>query len=178
MSTLVGNWSTIVLRGVVAIGFGVLALLLPGLTVGLLIAIFAAFTIVYGLIALASAILARRNAQPWRGELLTGAVAIAAAVVVMIWPDLTATGLLVIVGIFAVAVGIAEVAVAAGLQRLVHRGWPLAVGGLLSIAFGIALFAASSAGAIALAWLVGLYAILFGASLVALGLVLRGLDQI
>ena len=108
MSALVGSWSAIVLRGVVAIVFGVFALLLPGLTVGVVIAVFAVFTIVYGLIALVSAILARRNDQPWLGELLTGAVAIAAAVVVMIWPDLTAAGLLVVIAIFAVVLGIAE----------------------------------------------------------------------
>ncbi len=58
-----------------------------------------------------------------------------------------------------------------------RRAWPLALGGLLSIAFGVALFAASSEGAVALAWLVGVYAILFGASLLALGLMLRGLGR-
>ncbi|MDP8968745.1 MAG: DUF308 domain-containing protein [Actinomycetota bacterium] len=177
MSTLVRNGSALALRGGVAIVFGVLALLLPRLTVGVLIAIFAAFTIVYGLIALISALLRRRGDQPSLGELATGLIAIAAGVFVVIWPDLTATGLLVVLGIFAVAIGIAELAVAAGLRRLVRRAWPLALGGLLSIAFGVALFAASSEGAVALAWLVGVYAILFGASLLALGLMLRGLGR-
>jgi uncharacterized membrane protein HdeD (DUF308 family) len=170
---LVQNWSTLVVRGIVGIVFGIVALLWPDLTVGVIVGIFGAFAIVYGIVAVVSALVARSNAQRWAGDLVEGLVAIGAGLVVLLWPDLTATGVLILMGLFALAVGAAQLAAALGIRHLMRRTWPLALSGVISIAFGIALLSASSEGAVTLAWLVGLYAIAFGVSLVVLGLSLR-----
>jgi uncharacterized membrane protein HdeD (DUF308 family) len=170
---LVRNWSAIVLRGIVALVFGVLALVLPGLTIGVLIGIFGAFTIVYGIIAVVSGLVDRGRSRGWVGDVVEGIVAIVAGVFVVAWPDLTATGVLIAIALFAVAIGLTELAAAVGLRRILRRTWPLGLVGAISVGFGVALLAASAEGAVALAWLVGLYAIVFGASLVSFGLLLR-----
>jgi uncharacterized membrane protein HdeD (DUF308 family) len=78
MRGLAGNWSAIVLRGVLAVVFGVVALVLPGLTIGVLIGIFGAFTIVYGIIAVVSGLVDRGGSRGWVGDVVEGIVAIAA----------------------------------------------------------------------------------------------------
>ena len=173
MSGLARNWSAFVLRGLVAVVFGAVALLLPDLTIGVVIGIFGAFTIVFGVVAVVSALIARRSRSGWVGDLVEGVVAIAVGAFVLAWPELTASGVLIAIGLFALAVGVVELVTALALRRVLRRIWPLMLAGLVSGVFGIVLLGASSEGAVTLAWLVGLYAIAFGVSLIAFGLSLR-----
>jgi uncharacterized membrane protein HdeD (DUF308 family) len=169
-SVLVAHWWALVVRGLAAILFGVLTLVAPGLTLFALVLLWGAYALVDGLFALTLAARATRAGRSWGWLLFAGVVSVLAGVVTFLWPGLTAMGLLFVIALWAVFTGIAQVAAAVRLRSLMRHEWLLTVSGVLSIAFGLLLYILPSTGALALAWMIGVYAILFGALLVGLGL--------
>jgi uncharacterized membrane protein HdeD (DUF308 family) len=91
-------------------------------------------------------------------------------------PDVTAVALLYLISAWAVGRGLIEIVAAIHLRKLITNEWFLAVSGVLSIVFGAVLLN-PSAGALAMVWLIGTYALLFGIMLIVLALRLRTLPQ-
>jgi uncharacterized membrane protein HdeD (DUF308 family) len=167
-------WWTLALRGVLAVAFGAMALIWPTITVGVLVLLFGAYALVDGLFALGTALFGGRLAAGRRGWLvLEGVVGIAAGVVTFAWPAITALALLYLIAAWAIVTGVAEIAAAVLLRRELQGEWLLALGGLVSVLFGLYVAIWPGRGAVAVAWVIGLYAIVFGVALVALGLRLR-----
>ncbi len=173
VGVLVKNWWVIALRGVLAIAFGLAALLIPGATMLSLVLIFAAYACVDGVLAIVSAVSAARTHERWGYLVLEGAVDIAAGVMAVTWPGISVLAFVFVVAFWAVFTGCLEIAAAIRLDFIDGRGW-LAFGGIISVLFGLLLFAAPVAGAVVLTWWVGAYAFLFGVSLVVLAFKLRG----
>lgn len=165
-----------ILVGVLAIIAGIVALAWPGITVLVLVIMFAvyAFTdaVVQGSRAFGSA-----TAGPVAGHLLLGMIDLAAGVFALAWPAPTALVLVLVVAIWAIAGGIAEffagfrAGAAAGTRAL------LLIGGLVSVAFGAVLFARPGVGAVTLALLYGLFALCYGAAQISGGIHLRGIAR-
>lgn len=169
-------WWLIVLRGTAAVVFGLLALVWPDITLAVLVLLFGAYVLVDGVLALGTAIFGKESAEGRRGWLVfEGIAGIAAGVITFVWPGITTLVLLVLIALWAVATGILEIVVAIRLRREIRGEWLLGLGGVVSILFGIVLLVRPREGAIAVVWLIGLYAIMFGAILVALGVALRRL---
>jgi uncharacterized membrane protein HdeD (DUF308 family) len=167
-------WWTLALRGVLAVAFGAIALIWPTITVGVLVLLFGAYALVDGLFALGTALFGGRLAAGRRGWLLLeGVVGIAAGVVTFAWPAITALALLYLIAAWAIVTGVAEIAAAVLLRRELQGEWLLALGGVVSVLFGLYVAIWPGRGAVAVAWVIGLYAIVFGVALVALGLRLR-----
>ena len=163
------SWWHLVVRGLAALLFGVLALLWPGLTLYFLVALFAAYLIVSGIASFASA--ARQQGERgWWLMLLLGVVSLVAAVAAIIYPGVTALVLIAIMGINAIFAGILDLVMAIRLRREIAGEWLLGVAGVISLAFGVLVLAYPGAGALALVWLIALYAIAVGVLLTALGL--------
>ena len=167
------HWWVVALRGLAAIIFGILAFIWPGITLAVLVYFFGAYAIVDGLLALYVAIRSRGQ-QVW-ALVLEGILGIAAGLVAFFWPAITALALVYVIAAWALLTGVVEVIAAVQLRRAITNEWAFILSGVLSIIFGILLVIQPGAGALALVWLIGFYAILFGIGLLAFAWRLRGL---
>jgi uncharacterized membrane protein HdeD (DUF308 family) len=172
VEALARYWWVVVLRGVLAIALGVLAFVWPVVTLTSLVIVFGAYALVDGVFALLSAVRGG-GAEPWWLLVLEGGVGIGIGVLTLVAPGITALALLFYIAIWAIATGVLEIAAALALRKEIEGEWLLVLGGLVSVAFGALLIARPGAGALAVLWLIGGYAIAFGALLVLLGLKLR-----
>jgi uncharacterized membrane protein HdeD (DUF308 family) len=167
------RWWALVIRGLAAVAFGILAFVKPSISLLALVILWGAYALVDGVFATVLSIRGARIVRGWGWQLAGGIVSIGAGVVAFLWPGMTALVLLAVIAAWAVLTGTAEVVTAVRLRRHLRGEWMLAASGILSIVFGVTLAANPGAGALAVTWLIGLYALLFGALLVALGFRLR-----
>jgi uncharacterized membrane protein HdeD (DUF308 family) len=169
-------WKTLALRGVVAIAFGIVAVAWPDMGLTTLLALVGAFALVAGLTALYAAYRAPVNRARRTWLALDGVLAIAFAVLVLVWPDLSARGLLFAIAAWAVATGIVEFGLGAAVLPVTGpRSLLLMFWGVVSAAFGAIMFARPGAGALALLALVAAFAIVTGVTQVAYAVELRRL---
>ena len=170
---LTRNWGWIALRGAVAILFGLLTLFRPGITLDVLIMLFGAYALFDGIFMVVSAIANRHGEPRWGALLFGGLLGIAVGVATFTWPGLTATVLLAVIAVWAILMGIFEVAAAIRLRKLIDGEWALIFAGLLSVAFGVLLVTRPAVGALAVVLWIGAYALISGIAHVALGFKLR-----
>ncbi len=173
LETLGRYWWMLALRGVFAVVFGILALALPGLTVVVMVVIFGGWAFFDGALSLATGVASARRGGRWGALVFTGLLGIVVGLVAWIWPEITAQALLVLIALWALALGALTLLTALTFGRLLGIAWILALAGAASIVLGILLLANPMAGAVALAWMVGLFALLVGVLLIALGLSVR-----
>jgi uncharacterized membrane protein HdeD (DUF308 family) len=175
------NWWAMALRGLVAVLFGIAALMLPGVMLWALVALFGAYALVDGIFALISAFRreARREVrgERWGPLLFEGVIGILIGVLTFIWPKLTAMGLVYMIAFWAILTGAREVMTAVRLRHAIRGEWLMALIGILSMAFGLLLAMFPLAGALSLMWLIGAYAIAAGVLMIALGFKLRSLKH-
>lgn len=157
------RWWILLIRGMVAIVFGLLAFTWPGLTILILTTLFAAYALVDGVFALIAGIHAR-----WWMLAFIGVLGVLAGLVAFFYPGLTALTLLLIIAAWAIVRGIIEIAAAIQLRRVIANEWALILGGICSIIFGIILFARPTVGALAVIWIIGAYAWIIGIFLIIL----------
>ena len=170
------KWWALVVRGCLAILFGVLAFAWPGITLELLVVLFGAYALVDGMFALAAAVSGGWDGRPWGALLVEAVTGILAGIAAFFWPGITLLVLLYLMAGWAIATGVFEIVAAVQLRRHIEGEWALALSGILSILFGVALAAFPGAGLLAIVWIVAGYAVVFGVLLIALGLRLRGWD--
>ncbi|HRW05747.1 MAG TPA: HdeD family acid-resistance protein [Caldilineaceae bacterium] len=173
LASLSRYWWLLVLRGVVAILFGILAFVWPGLTIGALVLLFGVYALIDGIGSIVTGVAHRHGSDRW-WLLLEGVASIAFGLLTFFWPGITAIFLLLLIAGWAVVTGIFEIAAAIRLRKEIEGEWLLGLAGLLSILFGIFMFVQPGAGALALIWVIGSYAILFGLLLIVLGFRVRG----
>lgn len=170
---LARNWGLIVLRGVLALAFGLLTLLRPAVSLAVLVLFFGAFALVDGIATVASA-MANRRGQPRWGALLAGGLAgIAIGLMTLSWPGVTAIVLLYLIAAWAIVHGVAEIVASVRLRKVIANEWLLGLAGALTVVFGLVLFFYPGAGALAMALYIGAYAAVAGVLLIALGFRLR-----
>lgn len=169
MAFLADRWWVPVVRGVAALLFGILTLLVPGASLYALVVLWGIYALVDGFFNLTLGVQRGRAGERWGWFIAEGLLSIAAGIFTFVWPGITGLVLLYVIAAWAVLTGIAEVAAAVRLRAMLEHEWLLALAGALSIVFGILLFARPGAGALAVAWLIGFYAILFGTLLIGLG---------
>jgi len=164
--------TSLILRGILALAVGVIALAWPGITVLALVVLFAVYAFMaFGLEALRA--FGSRTAGPVLGHLLVGLIDLAAGVVALAWPGPTALVLVLIVASWAVVGGLVEVSAAFRSGESAGTRAMFILGGLVSVAFGVVLFAHPGIGAITLALLFGLFNLVFGARALVHGIELR-----
>lgn len=172
---LLKNWWGPVLRGIVAVLFGIVLLVWPGYSLGMLVIAFGIYAFADGIFAIAAGVRSGTHHHRWGLLIFEGLVGMAAGVVTFVWPAITALALYSVIALWSVITGILEIVAAVRLRRHVSGELWLALSGVSSILFGILLLALPRAGMLALAWIIGIYAIVFGAMLIALGERLRSL---
>lgn len=167
------RWWTLVLRGIAAIAFGVLTFIWPGISLLSLVILFGAYAIVNGALNLALAGRGPAGEQRWGSMVFEGAVSVVAGVLTLIWPAISALVLLFLVAAWAIVTGVAQLASAIRLRKLITNEWLLGLMGVLSVAFGVLLMIFPGAGALAVVVWIGAYALVVGVLMVALGIRLR-----
>src|SRR6266511_4233948 len=167
------SWWALVLRGLAAIAFGVLTFLWPHITVTVLVFLWGAYALVDGVFAIAAGVRSHGESQRWWVLLLEGFLGVAAGVLAFAIPGITALVLLILIAAWAIVTGAFEIVAAIQLRKYITGEWLLALAGVASVLFGFALLINPNAGAIAVVWVIGAYAILFGILLVALGIRLK-----
>ena len=167
------NWGWIVLRGVAAVLFGVLAFVLPGITLAVLVIVWGAYALADGILSLIAAYRVRDQGNPFWSLVIVGLLGIAAGIVTFIWPGMTALLLLIFIAAWAIVMGIFQIIAAIRLRKEIQNEWLLGLSGVLSVLFGITMFVQPGAGAIAVIWVIAAYAIVFGVLLIWLGLRLK-----
>ena len=168
---LARHWWVIGLRGLAAILFGVLAFVWPGMTLAVLVLLFGAYALVDGVLTLIAAF--RGGVQHRIVMLVEGVVSVLAGLAAFVWPGLTALVLLYIIAFWAIVTGVLEIVTAIRVRRAISNELGLVIGGVLSVVFGVVLLIAPGAGALAVIFLIGAYAVVFGIALLGLAWRLR-----
>jgi uncharacterized membrane protein HdeD (DUF308 family) len=177
LQSLTRNWWLVVLRGVLAIAFGVATFIWPNAALQALIILFGAYALADGILYIATAISGSAMSSSSRWLLVLGGVAgIIVGLLTFFYPGTTATLLLYFIGAWAIVTGIFEVMAAIQLRQEIDNEWLLILSGVLSVIFGVLVFVYPSAGALSILWLIGFYAILYGVLIVALGFRVKSLD--
>jgi uncharacterized membrane protein HdeD (DUF308 family) len=175
---LTGSWWLLLLRGLAGILFGIAAFVWPGLTVLALTLLYGAFALSDGILSLGAAFTGTSDKQtPTWWLALIGLLGIAAGLVAFLWTGPTALALVIIIGAWAVAIGVLEIIGAIWLRKEIEDEWLLIAAGILSVLFGLALLLRPVAGAVALAWAIGAFAFLSGLLHVAFALRLKGAHE-
>jgi len=162
MQQLLNNYRNMFLfRGIAAIVFGVLTLVWPKLTVLALVVLFGIFAIISGISVVAAA-LQNRDVHGWGVFLFEGILWLLVGVVALVWPGVTALSFLYLLAAWAVITGILELVAPLSFPMSGGRGVLMVLSGLVSIVFGIVIAVQPVAGLLAVTWLIGIYAIVFG----------------
>jgi uncharacterized membrane protein HdeD (DUF308 family) len=171
-------WWAVALRGVLAMAVGVTALIWPTATLSVLVLLFGVYALVDGVVTAGTALFGGSPAAGRRGWLLfAGVTGIAAGLVTLAWPGITALALLWLIAAWAIVTGAIEVVAAVKLRRELAHEWLIALCGIVSVAFGLSLAVRPGQGALAVIWLIGLFVILLGTSLLALAFRLRRFNR-
>jgi uncharacterized membrane protein HdeD (DUF308 family) len=169
-------WWVLLLRGVVAILFGVAAYAWPGMTLVTLVTLFGAFAFADGIFSLAQAFGGRKEHEHWWVLLLEGLLGIAFGIITFQAPEITATVLILYIAFWAMATGVLRIVLAVRLRKEIEGEWWMALAGLAGIVFGVLMVARPGAGALAVLWLVATWAVVGGVFLVILSFRVKALN--
>ncbi len=173
LSFLERNWWLLLIRGLAAIAFGFAAFFWPGLTIASLAILFGIYVLVDGVFGVIDSIRYRDRLERWWLWLLEGVLGVILGALMLFMPGLTALLLVIFVAVWAVFGGVLRIVAAISLRKHIEGEWLLALGGVLSILFGVVVIAVPAAGIISLMWLVGFWALAFGVLFVMLAFRLR-----
>jgi uncharacterized membrane protein HdeD (DUF308 family) len=170
-------WWAVVFRGVLAVVFGLAAVFWPDATLLVLVVLFGVYALVDGVFAIVSAVVggSRTAGRGWL--IVTGVVSILVGLVAFTWPGATVVVMLWLIATWALLTGVLEIVAAIAWRRVITGEWLLALTGVVSILFAIALVVWPEAGARTLVLLIGIFALVSGAVLIATGLRLRRIHQ-
>jgi uncharacterized membrane protein HdeD (DUF308 family) len=174
--TLAHNWWVIAARGVLGLVIGLIAFLFPGPTLLSLVGLFALYLVIDGGFAIAAAVRAGTAGKRWGSLTFEGIVGITAGIIAAAMPGLTVLVFVGLLAAWAIVSGFLELRAAYQLAED-HGRWWLAIGGVVSLIFGVVLIAAPVFGALVVSWWVGAYATLFGASMLVLAYKLRAREH-
>jgi uncharacterized membrane protein HdeD (DUF308 family) len=173
LSALAANWRVLALRGVVALLFGLLVLFWPHLVLAVLALLFGIYAAVDGAITLVPALRFPERGPQSMLPLAEGAVGIVAGLVTLLWPGLSASGLIYVIVAWAVVTGVIKTVTAIALRAEVENGWLMAGSGVLSVLFGILLAILARFDVPFLAPFIGVFAVVAGLALIVFAFRLR-----
>lgn len=171
-------WWVFLLRGIFGILFGILAFAMPGITLATLVIVWGAYAFADGIISLWSAATGSTHGDDRWLVGLQGVVGLAAGIITLIMPGATAIGLLIAIAAWSLVVGVLQIAAAIKLRKEIEGEFWLGLSGLVSILFAMFIIARPGSGALAVIWILGTYAIIFGVFLIAFAFRIKGKGDI
>ena len=169
------NWWVLLLRGIVAVLFGMLAISRPGITLGLLVLLFGLYAVLDGCFALIAAAAGWSQREDRWLLLLEGVIGLGAGFATLRAPALTTVALLFFIAVWALATGVLKIVAAIRLRKEITGELWLVLSGIASVIFSFLVMMSPAAGALAMAWLIGWYALMLGVMLILLSLKLHSL---
>jgi uncharacterized membrane protein HdeD (DUF308 family) len=173
VNVIARNWWALLIRGIVAIIFGILAFIWPGATILAIGILFGAYAFVDGIFAIIATVRAAEAGERWWPFLIEGIVGILIAAITFYDIRITLLALYLTIAAWAFITGIFEIVAAVQLRKMIANEFWLILGGIASIAFGVLMVIFPLVGALALIWLIGSYAIIFGIIMIAFSFRLR-----
>lgn len=170
---LARNWWMFLLRGVLALIFGVVAIMFPASAFVSLVLIFGAFALVDGIFALVSAFTSNAKSENWWWIILQGVLGVLVGALTLIQPAAMGESLLILIGAWAIVSGIFQIITAIRIRKQIEGEFWMILSGLISVAFGALVIANPLSGAVAIGFIIGIYAVIFGITLIALSLRLK-----
>jgi len=155
-------WWVLLVRGLLAVAFGLVAVAWPDLTLFWVIMLFGVYVIGDGLAEIWSGFQNRSRHDRWWVEILIGLAGIVAGILIISLPGVTAVVAMYFIAAWMVVMGVLQVIYAIRLRETISNEWLIVLAGVLSVLLGLYFFAFPGDGAVSLVWLVGVYAILFG----------------
>jgi uncharacterized membrane protein HdeD (DUF308 family) len=168
--------TSLILRGILAVIVGLIAIAWPGVTILALVILFASYAFFDAVLQFERAFGSRR-AGPVLGHLLLGLIDVAAGLFALVWPAPTAFVLVIVVAVWAFVGGFAEIWAGFGSGEGVGTRAVFIIAGLVSVLFGVVLFARPGVGALTLALLFGLYSMIYGFSQINAGIHARQMGK-
>lgn len=166
-------WKLLLLRGILAMLFALVAIFLPAIAFSTLILFFGAWLIVNGILTIIGSFQSRKEDRHWWIALLAGLAGLLLGIYTYANPIVTAKTIMVLIGIWSILFGIAEIIYAIRIRKMIEgEGWLIA-GGIISAIFGLLLLANPILGGITLTLLLGVYALIMGLFFIILGLKVR-----
>lgn len=175
--SLAKNWWLLLLRGLLAVAFGILLFTRPTISVAILITFFGAYSLVDGVFSAYSAVSQRRQREHWVLMLVGGLCGIAIGLITFYSPGITAMVLLFYIAIWSIITGVVQIIMAVKLRDEIKGEFWLGLAGLVSVLFGIFLIYNPGAGILSVLWILAAYAVLFGFLMIALSLRVKGLAK-
>jgi uncharacterized membrane protein HdeD (DUF308 family) len=175
-------WWVFTIRGLLAIAFGLAALFWPTLTIGVMVLLFGLFALFEGGLAIITSFGKGDEKGGWT-FLFEGVVGLLVCVIVLLgssigsilWPEVAAVMLVYYIAGWAILAGLFKTITAIRIRNEVKGEWVLGLSGSISILVGLILILRPGAGILAVAWLVGIFAIILGTCLTLLGMKFRGM---
>ena len=169
-----GSGTALMVRGIIAILFGILVLAVPGVTVLTLVVFFGVYAIVDGITNIAHYFSRDKRRSGW--QLAGGIISVLAGIVALLWPGITALSLALVIGAWAVVLGASQIALAVDLKKTVPHWWVWLITGVVTVLFGLFVLFVPDLGLLSLLALLSAYAVLTGVLLITSGLELRKLE--
>jgi uncharacterized membrane protein HdeD (DUF308 family) len=177
VKTVSQDWWLFLLQGVLALIFGIIALVWPGPTLAVMIGLFGFFVLLSGIVGVFAAIGAAGTHQSWGWKLASALVGIVAGLAILRWPGETAVIVLYLVGAWAIVTGVIGIVGAFAEHEMIPHAWLLVLSGIVSVLFGAVMFIWPVVGLTTLIYLVGIYAIVHGILNCVLAFRVRSLPQ-
>lgn len=167
------EWGWIALRGVLAVIFGMLAVAWPIITVLTLSIVWGVFALADGLFAFGTGWRLHKKGVRWWPYMAFGVIGVLAGLIAIVWPGISAMVLVLIIGFWAALGGASQIVAAIRLRKEIDDEWFMILSGLLGVIFGLLLLFRPLEGAVAIAWIVGFYAMFMGILLIMLSFKVR-----
>lgn len=168
-----GSGTALIVRGIAAVLFGILVVVWPGVSVLALVILFGIYAILDGVTSIAHYLSPRRRRSVW--QLIGGIISVLAGVVAFVWPDITALSLALVIGVWAVILGISQIALSFEVKKMLRLWWLWLLTGIITTLFGLFVVILPGPGILSLLGLLSSFAILTGILLIASGIGLRRL---
>ena len=156
------GWWMLLIRGILAVLFAIVAFSRPGITLAVLVSLFGAYVLVSGAFAMWHAYGARKESSHWWVVLLEGLAGFLIGLIMLRSPGLTAIAVVFFIAAWAILSGLFEIIAAIRLRKEIEGEWMLILGGIVSVLFGLWLAARPGAGALGMVWLIALFALILG----------------
>lgn len=177
LASFAGYWWVVLLRGIIAFLFGIAIFIWPGITLALLILMFAAFVLADGIMLAVHSLMSIKTDSRWWLRLLQGIVAVIAGIAVLMWPGLTALVLLYIIAFNAILGGAIQATTAILYRKAIRGELLLIAGGIMSVIFGALLLMYPLTGALALIKVIGIFEIFYGILLMVMSFDLLSMSK-